>query len=171
MHTWRNGSVSSALRRNGMMPGVELGSAIQTASQRCRTNLSSSLGFRESQKPKAKSQKPSSHTLVIRPTAALRRHPGDDLVRIHDVAGLAVHTVRRIQVDLQTAWRVGGFDHLIDTGRAEVLARIAEFLHATLIANVRVTDDQVPRLIFLMLRAGVIDVGELVESELTVAFR
>ena len=39
------------------------------------------------------------HAVVVRPAAALRRNPGDDLVRVGDVAGLAVHAVRRIQAD------------------------------------------------------------------------
>ena len=39
------------------------------------------------------------HAVVLRPSAAFRRHPVDDLVGVHDVAGLAVHAVRG--VDLQ----------------------------------------------------------------------
>jgi hypothetical protein len=37
-----------------------------------------------------------SHPVVIRPAAAFWRNPRDDLVRIGDVAGLAVHAVARI---------------------------------------------------------------------------
>ena len=73
-------------------------------------------------------------------------------------------------MDLQAARRVGGFDHLIDVGGAEVLAGVAELLHATLIADVGVVNDQMRRLVFLVLRARVIDVGELVEGQLAVAF-
>ena len=39
------------------------------------------------------------HSVVLGAFAALGRDPGDDLVRVHDVAGLAVHAVRG--VDLQ----------------------------------------------------------------------
>src|SRR5438876_2711967 len=44
-------------------------------------------------------QKCQSHTIVIRPAATLRRDPGDDLVRILNVAGLAVNAVRGIQAE------------------------------------------------------------------------
>ena len=40
------------------------------------------------------------HALVVRAPAAFGRNPGDDLVGIHDVAGLAVHAVGGVQVDL-----------------------------------------------------------------------
>ena len=37
-----------------------------------------------------------SHIRIVRPAAALRRHPGDVLVRVLDVAGLAVDAVLRV---------------------------------------------------------------------------
>lgn len=40
-----------------------------------------------------------SHAVVIRAAATLRRNPGDDFVGVHDVAGFAMHTVGRIQMD------------------------------------------------------------------------
>ena len=43
------------------------------------------------------------HAVVVRAAAALGRNPGDDLVWIHDVAGLAVNAVRRIEMDLLAA--------------------------------------------------------------------
>ena len=46
---------------------------------------------------------------------------------------------------------------------------LAVFLHAARVADVRVVDDQVRRLVFFVLRAGVIEVGELVEGQLAVA--
>src|SRR5271166_2633949 len=110
------------------------------------------------------------HPFVVRPAAAFGWYPGDDLVRIHDVAGLAMHAVGRIEVNLQAAGRVGGLDHLIDTGRTEVLAGVAEFLHAAFVTDVGVVNDEVRRLVFLMLGAGMIDVGKLIEGELAVAF-
>ena len=41
------------------------------------------------------------HPLIIRSPAAFRRHPVNNLIRIHDVARLAAHAVRKI--DLQAA--------------------------------------------------------------------
>ena len=39
------------------------------------------------------------HSVVVRTTAALGRDPGDDLIRILDVAGFAVNTIGRVQAD------------------------------------------------------------------------
>src|SRR5947207_7383496 len=63
--------------------------------------------------------------LVVRPRAAFGCGPGDDLVRILDVAGLAVDAVGG--VDLQPPPAVAVVHHLVDARRAEALARIAEF--------------------------------------------
>src|SRR5262245_41795519 len=53
------------------------------------------------QRLKTKDQRPvnRSHPVVLRTPAAFRRNPGNDAVRVHDVAGLAMHAVRG--VDLQ----------------------------------------------------------------------
>src|SRR5664279_1218921 len=114
-------------------------------------------------------QRPWLHPFVIWTAAALGGDPGDDLVRVHDVAGLAMHAVRSVQMDLQSAGRVRGFDHLVNVGRAKVLAGVAVLFHAALVADVGVVDHEVRRLVFFMLRAGVIHVGQLVEGELAVA--
>ena len=45
------------------------------------------------------------HAVVIRTAAALWRDPGDDLVRIGDIAGFAVNAVGWIQVDHFTLGR------------------------------------------------------------------
>src|SRR5215467_10787625 len=113
-----------------------------------------------------------SHAVVIRAAAALGRDPGDDLVGVHDVAGLAVHAVGRVQMDAFAPGRVGacGFLHLIDVGRAEILAGIAELGHATGVADVGIGDDQVRRLVFLVFGAGVVKIGQLVKGLLAVAF-
>src|ERR1700728_2669984 len=73
---------------------------------------------------------PHSHAVVIRPAAAFRRHPGDHLVRVHDVAGLAMYAVGEVDVQL-FAFRP--FHHFIHRGRAKMLARIAKLLHATMV--------------------------------------
>src|SRR5262245_40971695 len=65
---------------------------------------------------------------VIRPASAFRRHPVNDLVRVHDVARLAMNAVR--EVDLGLAPAVGLLD-FINGGRAEILAWIAVFLCAS----------------------------------------
>src|SRR5262247_429572 len=53
-----------------------------------------------------------SHAVVLRSPTILGRDPGDHLVGIHDVAGLAVDAVRCI--DLQTRRAVGVMLNLID---------------------------------------------------------
>src|SRR5688572_15624130 len=63
------------------------------------------------------------HAVVLRPATAFRRHPGDDLIGIHDVARLAVHAVRG--VDLQARWLSGLTDDLVDIRRTESRARMA----------------------------------------------
>src|SRR5262245_16539091 len=57
------------------------------------------------------------HAVVLRPAASFGRHPGDDLIRIHDVAGLAVHAVRR--VDLQARRLTGLANDFVDVRRTE----------------------------------------------------
>src|SRR5271155_5818017 len=71
-----------------------------------------------------------SHPVIVRPAATLRRHPGDDLVRVGDVAGLAVHTVRSVQADPFAVGLRGVFDHLIYISRTKILAGVAKFFHA-----------------------------------------
>ena len=59
--------------------------------------------------------------------------------------------------------------HLVNSGGAEILARVAEFADAAVAANIRIEHDEVARLILFVPRAGVIDVGEPVECKLAVA--
>src|SRR6266702_7820925 len=64
--------------------------------------------------------RPASHGLVVRPTAALRRNPGDVAVGVLHVAGFAVDAI--LGVDLES--RTGGLlDPLIDAGRAIAIRR------------------------------------------------
>ena len=51
------------------------------------------------------------------------------------------------------------FFHLIDIGRAEVLAWIAELRDTAGIADVGVMDNQVRRLVFFMPGAGMVEIG------------
>src|SRR5437588_1458510 len=110
-----------------------------------------------------------SHPIVIRPAATFRRDPRDDLIWVMNVAGFAVHAVRWIQADALSVGLRGVINHFVNIRWAEVLARAAELFYAALIANVGVVDDQMRGLIFFMLRAGIIKVGELVEGELAIA--
>src|SRR5678816_4915965 len=52
--------------------------------------------------------------LIVRAGAALGHGPVDDLVRILDVAGLAVHAVRGVDLQPSSALTVG--NHLVDAG-------------------------------------------------------
>ena len=95
------------------------------------------------------------HHLVIRPAAAFRWNPIDDLVGIGYVASLAMNAIRGIDFQFRrTLFR----HHFVDCRRAKILARIAVLANAAIAANVRLKHDQVARLIFLMTRPGVIDV-------------
>src|ERR1035437_526345 len=85
------------------------------------------------------------HPVVIRPAAAFWWDPRDDLIRVGDVAGLAVDAVGRVQADALAIGLAWIFDHLVDIRRAEILAGAAEFLHAARVADVRVVNDQVCR--------------------------
>src|SRR5262245_50075095 len=62
------------------------------------------------------------HAIVLRTSAVLGRHPGDHLVRIHDVARLAVNAVGR--VDLQARRAVGLVRDFIDVRGTEPRARM-----------------------------------------------
>lgn len=106
---------------------------------------------------------PFSHSVVVRPPATFRRNPRDDLIGIHDVASFAMDAVGEVHVNLFAAWYVGGFDHFVDLRRAEVLAGVAILDCAARVADVGVVNDQMNGLIFFVLGAGMIDVGELVE--------
>src|ERR1700758_3565173 len=90
--------------------------------------------------------------LVVRPGAALRCRPGDDLVGILDVARLAVHAAGGIA--LQPPAPAAVVDHLVDAGRAEALARIAELVRAAARADGGVGYLEVHRLALVVDVAG-----------------
>src|SRR5262245_54403195 len=63
------------------------------------------------------------HPVVLRPATVLRGYPGDHLIGIHDVARLAVDTVRRINPQ---AWcAIGVMGNLIHVRGAEPRAGMA----------------------------------------------
>src|ERR1700734_3585797 len=90
--------------------------------------------------------------LVVRPGAALRGRPIDDLVRVLDVAGLAMHAVGGVYLQAFAARAV--VDHLVDVRRAEALARVAELARALLDADARVEHLQVRRLALVVAGGG-----------------
>src|SRR5205823_5112697 len=63
-----------------------------------------------------------SHPVVVRTTAALGWNPCDDLVGIVNVAGLAVHAVRRVQADALAIGRAAVIHHLVHIRGTEMLA-------------------------------------------------
>src|SRR6266849_901586 len=97
-----------------------------------------------------------SQPVIIGPAPTLGRNPGDDLVGVLNVAGLAVDAVGGIQADALAIGRSRVVQQFVDICRTEILARAPKLFHATLIADVRIMDDQMRRLILFMLRAGVI---------------
>src|SRR5829696_5964559 len=76
------------------------------------------------------------HPLVLRSSATLGGDPVDDLIRVHDVARLAVDAVGR--VDLRILLPRAIIDHLVDVGGAEADAGVAVLLPAASGADRRV---------------------------------
>src|SRR5437588_4279663 len=74
-----------------------------------------------------------SHSVVVRPPAAFGWNPGNDLVGVGDVTGLAVNAVRGVQADAFTVGRRFVVDHLVDIRGTKILAGAAVFFHATLL--------------------------------------
>src|SRR5436309_11154196 len=107
-----------------------------------------------------------SHIPIVRAAAPLGRHPVDDLVGIHDVAGLAVDAVGK--VDLKPPLLFSGVNHLIHIRRTEILARVAVLFDATANADIEVENFKVRGLVFVVMCARVINIRELVERELIV---
>src|SRR6516165_5283541 len=73
-------------------------------------------------------------------------------------------------MNLQPAWSVCGLNHFIDAGGTEILAGVAVFAHTTLVAHVGVVDNEMSRLVFLVLGARVVDVGQLIEGQFAITF-
>src|SRR5436190_10287623 len=104
------------------------------------------------------------HAVIIWSAAALWWDPGDDLVRVLNITSLAVHAVRRIQADALPIRRGGIVEHFVNVGWTKILARTAELAHTPRLADVRVFDDQMCRLIFFVLCSRMIKVGKFVKS-------
>ncbi len=81
-----------------------------------------------------------------------------------------MYAVRWIQTDALAVGLARVVDHFVDVGWTEILARAAVFLHALCIADIRIVDDEMRRLVLFVLRAGVIKIGQLVEREFAIPF-
>jgi hypothetical protein len=90
------------------------------------------------------------------------------LIGIGDVARFAVDAIRAI--DFQFFGAVFVERHLVDGSGTKILARVAVLADAAVAADIRIEYVQVAGLIFVVPRAGMIDVGEAVEGEFAVAF-
>jgi hypothetical protein len=88
---------------------------------------------------------PNSHTVIVRSPATLRRNPRNDLIRVHNVARLAMHAIRKINMNLP-------IHHLVHRRRAEMLARIPKLLNTTMVTNIRIANHQMHRLIIVVTR-------------------
>src|SRR3954451_14644525 len=105
---------------------------------------------------------------VVRAAAALRGHPVDVLERVLDIAGLAVDAV--LGVDLEPS--AGGVGHvLVDAGRAVALLGAVILRQVDPGRDARVLEDQVARLVLLVVGVGEEDRGQAVEGELAVGPR
>ena len=60
--------------------------------------------------------------------------------------------------------------HFVNRRGTKILAGIAEFAHAAVAANIRVENDQMAGLIFVVARSGMIDVREAIKGKLAIAF-
>src|SRR5450432_3970069 len=84
----------------------------------------------------ARSASGPSHAIIIRPAPTLRRDPGNNLIRVLNVARLAMHAVRGIQADPLPIRRRRIVEHLINIRRTKMLARAAVLANAARIADV-----------------------------------
>src|SRR5256712_6092968 len=104
---------------------------------------------------------PISHAIVLRPATPFGWHPCNHLIWVHDVAGLAVHAVRRVDFEFQGA---AVAYHLVHVGRTEALARVTVLFSTNRVADVGV-NQQVDRLILIVTCPRIVHVRHLVERE------
>src|SRR5947208_3969268 len=110
-----------------------------------------------------------SQQLVSRASSAFGRNPVDHLIRIHDVARLAMDAVGGI--DLQAKLSVSGIGHLINGGRTEELAGVTVFGSTARMANIRLQDDEMAWLIFVVIGSRIINIREFVKRQFAVEDR
>src|SRR3954451_18165485 len=129
--------------------------AAMRSSERFNDTASLAIAYLDAQLRKPCRYSRASALVVIRPAATLRRHPRDDLVRVHDVARLAVEAVGEVE-ERDAAAAVGRRLRLVDVRGTEVQARVAVLLRAARDADLGVGDQQVRRLILLVQHAAVV---------------
>ncbi|VAY89696.1 conserved hypothetical protein [mine drainage metagenome] len=106
------------------------------------------------------------HAHVVRPAATFGRDPDDVLRRVLDVAGLAVHAVLR--VDLQLVTPVRALDELVHARRAIALLGTGVAREIHLHRHRDIFQREVRRLVFLVVGVADEHRGEAVERELAV---
>src|SRR5262245_60057081 len=106
-----------------------------------------------------------SHVRIARPAPALGGNPGDVLIRVLDIAGLAVHAVLRVD---HVARRTPLLHPFIDPGRAIARRRTAVDVVLGGLLEAKVRDPEVWRLVLLVIGVGEEHRGEPVEGELAV---
>jgi len=109
-----------------------------------------------------------SHPIVVRTAAAFRWHPGDDLIWIGDVAGLAVDAVRRVQADALAVRLASSHPPFRTRSRDRNSDKGCRILSRSRVCNIGVVDDQMRGLILFMLGARVVKVSELIERKFAV---
>src|SRR6185437_16982553 len=90
------------------------------------------------------------HAVIARPAATLRRNPVHNLVRVLNIARLAVDAIRKVDLKLLARRRrfgAGVIDNLIHCRLAVVLAGIAILLQAARSAEIEVVDNKMRRLV------------------------
>ena len=108
------------------------------------------------------------HVGVIRAAGAFRRHPGDVLGRVLEVAGLAVHAV--LCVDLEHLLAVFLRHHFVHAGRAVALRRFVVQRQVLRQRNARVGELQVAGLLFFVVGVGEEYRAQFVEAQFAVRF-
>src|SRR5665213_209234 len=109
-----------------------------------------------------------SHIRVIRPAAAFGRNPGNVLIRVLDIAGFAVDAVLRVDDEFRLAALLYP---LIYAGRAITLGGPAIDIVLRGLFELHVGNEQMDRLIFLMIGIGEENRGKSVEGQCPVGAR
>lgn len=81
-----------------------------------------------------------------------------------------MNAIRRIQTDALAVGLACVVNHFVNVRGTEIPAGASVFFYAPGVANVGIVDDEMGRLVFLMLGAGVIKVREFIKRKFAVAF-
>src|SRR5205814_4185589 len=114
------------------------------------------------------SARPTSHIHVIGTAAAFWRDPDDVLLRVLYIAGFTMHAVLRIDLE---PWPGRLLNHFIYQRRTIALRRFIVFRQIDADGDARILQNQVNRLVFLVVGVGKKDRGWLVEGENSIRFR